>query len=504
MLTTYSLLGMSLWSGGLRYACDPYSNIVVQNHLESTFSSSSSSGSWTGNLTAVANDLPMSREKGLRSWWTYEYLYKTEMLPPLEFRDCPACLECAETQGKCAAYVQPVYIRSEDFGFSGFDNFAQSMLTMFVQMTGDNGMQDIPFALVNAKVSLSGAGWLVMATATAVLTTLALNLFLAVCCSVFDGVMDKIESRRAAAIERAKKREAAGFGSDTGNTDGLFGVVSDVKVKLIDPLLDKVIKRSEEAIEAKKPNDVKYLDYEEKVAALNWHATGSRIAGCRTMCKRIVLAPWFSIMINLLILVNALILCSNHHGMAQAWKDTNVLIESCCLIIFWFEFIAKLFAFGPSLYFSETTNRLDTAVLVATSTGVMGTMMETMAAEMNDDNVQSVSAGFSAFNSIRIVKMMRALQMSRWIFGHPALRQILQTVFKSWQSIILIGAFSAFSMLMFSTGALQILGWAGACLVLCFLPLLCLLVIIPLLLEFSCRWEVECESQRCPFSLQWR
>ena len=63
-------------------------------------------------------------------------------------RDMP--WPCDDTDGRCEILPVIPYIRSEEYGFSGFDNFLQAMLTMFVQMTGDNGMQDIPFALDNA------------------------------------------------------------------------------------------------------------------------------------------------------------------------------------------------------------------------------------------------------------------------------------------------------------------------------------------------------------------
>ena len=464
MLTTYSLLGMSLWAGGLRYACDSYGNLNLPSVWDNYDPSGSQADANTTAALLALSEGPVIREVESRSWSTYAYSYTTVVDGPIDLIECPACLTCPATDEKdtsmCGALVQPAYIRSENFGFSGFDNFAMSMLTMFVQMTGDNGMQDVPFALENAGVSLSSAGWFTMATATAVLTILALNLFLAVCCSVFDGVMDKIEGRQAAAIARAKKREAAGLSLEEkaegmlGAVSGAIGMFSSIK----DMALQTVVGEADKALEAQKPNDVKYLDYEEVVRTIDWKERGSKIAGCRMSCKNIVLAKWFSWLINGLILVNAIILCSNHHGMSQQWRDINITIETSCLGVFWMEFIGKLFAFSPPIYFSETTNRLDFSVLIATSTGVIGALTEIIAESLQNEHVATVSSGLSAFNSIRLVKMMRALQMSRWIFGHPALRMILQTVFKSLQSIILIGAFSVFSMLMFATVAMNFFG----------------------------------------------
>ena len=61
-------------------------------------------------------------------------------------------------------------------------------------MTGDGGMQDIPFALENSNATLNSFSWILMMTAVMVLTLLALNLFLAVCCSVFDDVHEEVST----------------------------------------------------------------------------------------------------------------------------------------------------------------------------------------------------------------------------------------------------------------------------------------------------------------------
>jgi hypothetical protein len=53
---------------------------------------------------------------------------------------------------------------------------------------------------------------------------------------------------------------------------------------------------------------------------------------------------------------------------------------------------------------------------------------------------------------------MRSFQMSRWINDHPNLRGLMSTVFKSWQSIVLICIFAIFSMAMFACIAMTLFG----------------------------------------------
>ena len=74
------------------------------------------------------------------------------------------------------------------------------MLTIFVQMTGDNKMQAIPNALIGTNVALNDVAWALMATAKIVLTIIALNLFLAVCCSVFDAVCSTRHAQHACSL----------------------------------------------------------------------------------------------------------------------------------------------------------------------------------------------------------------------------------------------------------------------------------------------------------------
>lgn len=160
--------------------------------------------------------------------------------------------------------------------------------------------------------------------------------------------------------------------------------------------------------------------------------------------------------INCLIGVNAIILCSNHHGISQEWQDANFTVEGLCLIIYWFEFFGKILGYGFNAYMSESMNKMDTFVLVSCSTGFIGSLVTFLSRFI--PGLGAVGSGLKSFNAIRIVKLMRALQMSRWIMKHKELKDILQTVFKSWESIILIAIFAVFSMVCFAVVAMSLFG----------------------------------------------
>ena len=205
----YSLICMSLWSGGINYRCDPNRGASIRPpppkicNMETGDGCDdfiSTSASWGGShedsddVESVVDSLkPRVRH------WDGGVVLK-----------CPSSIICKDQEGTddifaptyCKSYDQPAYVRTEEYGFTGFDNFGQAMLTIFVQMTGDNGMQDIPFALAETGAVLSGTSWFLMMTAVLVLTLLALNLFLAVCCAIFDDVHETVFARHRKVIGR--------------------------------------------------------------------------------------------------------------------------------------------------------------------------------------------------------------------------------------------------------------------------------------------------------------
>eukprot|EP01048_Picozoa_sp_COSAG05_P007046 COSAG05_NODE_484_length_9355_cov_5.704840_3_plen_2541_part_01 len=410
LLMAYALVGMSLWGGGLHFKC----GLPVGSAIDTT-----------------------------------EYT-------------CPVCISGCSSS--CSRIEPPPYIRSEEYGFTGFDSFQQAMLTMFVQMTGDNGMQDVPLALVGANVALSGSAWMTMATAVGVLTILALNLFLAVCCSVFDAVHDKITVAPKSVI----RRDIEYNGEFASATDKKYGKADNEIMNLMGFVAQANMQAKETAMLAgqKARQDLlteeeKFTAYQAQIHTQDWQALGGHIGSYRNKCKNIALSAKYEKLINCVIGLNALALMMNHHGISNQWLAMNLLIESLCLLFFWFEFLFKWLGFGIKTYFSEQTNKLDFFVLICCSAGFLGgvfTVMETILGEL--PGYEKVFEGLRALTSLRLIKLMRALQLSRWIYTHPQMRGLLETVFTSWQSMILVAIFSMFSMVMFAVVAMHLLGGA--------------------------------------------
>ena len=245
-----------------------------------------------------------------------------------------------------------------------------------------------------------------MATAAAVLTILSLNLFLAVCCSVFDGVMDKLRARQRATIARAEKLrplvESGMLAAE--NSVSMLGLVKHIKTAT-ESAMQKAATMAEQAMTDLKPSEVVYHDYEDRCRRLDWAKHGSRTPRFRNTCKRLVLSRPFYTLINVLITVNSVILCTNYPGMPNTWRETNVAVESTVMLFFWFEFIAKLCGIGMASYFKESTNRLDCLILLLTSAGNLAAVIESAEEQLAEAaGGTHVSGGLRALNSLRIVK----------------------------------------------------------------------------------------------------
>ena len=148
----------------------------------------------------------------------------------------------------------------------------------------------------------------------------------------------------------------------------------------------------------------------------------------------------------------------NHHNISPTWLAVNLSLETLCLLFFWLEFLFKWAGYGLGTYLSQATNRLDFFVLFATSGGYVGSVLSAAGTILGViPGYSLLGDGLKSFTSFRLVKLMRALQMSRWIYSHKTMRGLLETVFRSWQAMVLIGVFSLFSLVMFAVVAMQVI-----------------------------------------------
>ena len=258
---------------------------------------------------------------------------------------------------------------------------------------------------------------------------------------------DKITVRAESIINRGEA-----YGEGLGMTNLLAHIANATQEAAKTAIL-----RAKHANEDQKGDAEKHLDYEFRIQQVNWEGTNSRLSTLRQFSKRVVVSRNFMYVTNSTIALNAAVLMMNHHGISDAWLATNFLLETFCLLYFWLECILRVLGYGFGLYFHG--NRLDFFVLISSSAGYVGSLVTILATFWGDNSgFEAVQGGLKSFTGIRLVKLLRALQMSRWIYDQPTIFALLETVFKSWKAMILISCFTVFSMIMFSVVGMQLLG----------------------------------------------
>jgi hypothetical protein len=440
LLMAYSLICMSLWSGALSHQCalEPPQSFSANWSLGAGPRLSSA-----GAITSASN---YTDDTVMSVYLTYEDLI-----------GCPACLNCPtdDVTGEawCRELTSPRFVRSEEFGFSGFNWFVQAMLTMFVQMTGDGGMQDIAFALEDSQAILSQTSWLLMMTAVLILTLLALNLFLAVCCSAFDDVHDHINSKMQNAIQNEQHAVAVTLTrTDAIAFPDMLGAISSAAQQAKQSNASLALRLNERS------GANSHIEYNLEVEKVDWTGKSS-VAECRNCAKGLVLSRCFNVVLNLTVLMNTLALMANHHGMPPDWAPKILLVESICVLIYWFELAAKILGLGASLYWKKDVHRLDVFILASASSGIFAQALVVGAEMVGSDAAGHVMfAHLHTFSSMRLVRLLRVLQMSRWVYSHKEMRKLLETVFASWKPVVLVSIFTVFSTVMFAVISMHLLG----------------------------------------------
>jgi hypothetical protein len=119
-------------------------------------------------------------------------------------------------------------------------------------------------------------------------------------------------------------------------------------------------------------------------------------SGVRATIFKIVQAQAFDIVIGVLIVLNVIVIVSEHFPQSAELTSASVWCNFVFLVLFTCEIILQLLALGPVVYFKDTFARID-AVVIGVSW--VGMVMETTVA-------------IQAFRSLRILRVMLLLKAS--------------------------------------------------------------------------------------------
>jgi hypothetical protein len=397
LLAVFALVGMSSFGGALQYEC------IGEPGLDAPMPNCSLEQIASSNLM----DLPEC---------------------PLP---CPPTLICAN-EPNAHMWCAPLEggrreIGGDRFGYRDFDNFGRGITTMFVQTTGDGGMHTMPIALHEAGCSSDGAAWVISFFGSVCLNLLALNLFLAVCCSAYSDVaartlIDEMERKH---WKETKRQE--------------------LMMKETD---EERIKREE--LEAQ---NAKNLTIAQQIEQINWVEKGSKCASVRESFKNNITSIWFERFTSLVIVGNTITMAMVHEGMDSELKETLKIFEAAFLVCFILEATFRMIGNGTTLYWASPANKLDVIVIVCSIAGFVVQFFESEVRDTLGLNPESIA-------SLRAVRLLRALQVVRLLQRQKALLVVLRTIFRAWKPLLIHSFFCVFSMAMFSIIGMHVFGGA--------------------------------------------
>lgn len=397
LMGVFALIGMSSYSGALQYECIGHSGDIGDESVPKPVCSAEQ------QLSAERMNID---ECPIR---------------------CPHSLECSKHHLWCAPLQGGRrQVGNDRFGFRDYDNFWRGIVTMFVQTTGDGGMHTMPMALYDAGVSNTMAAWAISFAGSVMLNLIALNLFLAVCCSAYSEIASQSQ-------ELAIRRK-----------------------KWLTDKRDRLLRR--ESAEAKALREQKEeqqlvldtlsnLTIEQRIDMLDWSQSP-----WRGTVTSLILSVWFERITSLIIVGNTISMMCVYQNMDPELKQLLGTIEAGFLVCFIVEACLKFIGMGKTLYFASKSNVFDLIIIMCTVVGYLATYAPelTETAGLNLESVQS----------LRAVRLLRALQIARLLHRQKALIVVLKTIFSAWRPLLIHTFFCAFSMSMFAIISMHVFGGA--------------------------------------------
>lgn len=110
-------------------------------------------------------------------------------------------------------------------------------------------------------------------------------------------------------------------------------------------------------------------------------------------------SKFFGNLMTAFVILNTLVLATDHHGIATEWSDINTELNFAFTIIFAFEMALKLFGMGIIGYCQDPMNYVDGLVVILSLIEIVF--------------LQSGNSVFTAFRTIRIFRTFRVLRVAR-------------------------------------------------------------------------------------------
>ena len=345
--------------------------------------------------------------------------------------DCPHTLQCAadDESLRCIQHVWngcqspdwgpdeennpgcPKLVgKQDDSGQRGFDNMAMSLLTMFIHMSGDGGMNEMPDLLGNTTTVNKWFVWSFFALVTLLLTWVCMNLLLAVCLGAFN-------SANSVLLEEQIKRREEEEGAD-GAKGGATLPTGDFEDERRRMLLEAAQQEQE----------------------------GGAV---RNIAKAIVSSHLYSDVVSFFVLIYVMLLLTESNDVSAGVDDHLMkdLLFDAVLVCFGIEILVRLLGLGFVLFFNHKENIIDIIIFMTTTIGVLAVQHTADDAEERD-------------SLWKFLRLLRVSQVVRIFYKLPSIYKIMRKVLNngSWKALGGAFVFLTFSLCMGSILGMHVLG----------------------------------------------
>jgi hypothetical protein len=335
-------------------------------------------------------------------------------------------------------------VGEDNYGTRSFDNVFYAFYSVFIHMTGDNGMQDLPNAMWEADTTSQWLAWPMFAIATVMLTLILLNLFLAICCSVFEDIHNALEQAKATrdqarqvkqklkeaeerqkqltqerrAAEKAELRDSSPKRGKVASAAAGTAALVDATLHVPEAVMNEAISRVDQVIDTTFDKTVNTVDklrqnllddpgiglnnmeqereemhdiYDDAEALGGWRAIVIMIVGSRIF-EAAVMA---GICVYTLIVMGQDMTYFKEVWKIEDFKEQLIQLELIVLLLFCVEFSLKLLGLGFKRVLKYGENRLDLVILVCSLLGYVGTYQAEELARQRAKAASGMDAGLS-------------------------------------------------------------------------------------------------------------
>ena len=138
----------------------------------------------------------------------------------------------------------------------------------------------------------------------------------------------------------------------------------------------------------------------------------TQLKGMRLMCTRLVVWKFFDPFINVCIVLNIIIIASEHYGEPDSWTWVHEALNWFFVFTFSIECFAKITAYRPKVYFSSKSNRFDFIIVTTSVIGIFLTLLKI-----------SFGGAVSIFRALRLLRLLRLVHAAKGV------QNLVQTLF---------------------------------------------------------------------------